>query len=144
MILDFELQVSKGQVVTADAGSTDVLDMGTAGMPFTGVAMCFLVSIKTAADFTTGDESYSFVVQTDDNSAFSSPTTVTTYTRTAAQLAVNKNIVVPVPVDAVTEQYLRLYYDVGGTTPSMTIDAILTPVEGLDLYKAYADNSAIQ
>ena len=59
-------------------------------------------------------------VQTDDNSGFSSATTVLT-SRSIAAAAVGDQLVLGLP--DTNERYVRLYYDVGGSSPTMTVSA---------------------
>ena len=143
MILDNQLVLSDAQAITADAGSTNVIDLGSVRQVGQGypLAVCFVVT--TAADATTGDETYSFNIQTDDNAAFSSATTVSTNAITAATLSLGSIHVVSLPT-AGLERYIRAFYDVAGTTPTVTVTAFLQPwdmVQRAPLY--YSNNSVI-
>lgn len=141
MFLDAMLRFSNKQVVTADARSTDTLDLTAIGgvKTFVGQPFVILILIDTAADFTTGDETYSFQLRTDDNTSFSSPTTLYTQAILASSLTGNAKVIIPAPVQASVEQYLELYYDVGGTTPSMTVTAFLCPAAYVDMFDMYKD-----
>lgn len=140
MFIDKENQVSNAQAVTADAGSTDVIDLtATASRPFEGEPLVAVVIPTVAADFTTGDETYTFVVQTDDNSSFSSAATAATRTIAASALTVGSIHTIPVPGEVALERYMRLYYDVGGTTPSITVTAFIVPQSFVSKIRYYDD-----
>lgn len=144
MYLDKELQLSASQAVTADALSTDVLDLAVAGRALgNGEPLAILLNVEVAADFTTGDETYEFKIQTDDASNFPSATDVAAYTKTAAQLAAGTNHILPLPAGISLERYLALYFNVGGTSPSVTVSAWLIRQADAEKYKAYANASRI-
>jgi len=144
MYLDKELQLSASQAVTADALSTDVLDLAVAARALgNGEPLAILVNVEVAADFTTGDETYEFKIQTDDASNFPSATDVAAYTKTAAQLAAGTNHILPLPAGISFERYLALYFNVGGTSPSVTVSAWLIRQADAEKYKAYANASRI-
>lgn len=144
MILDAQLMFSDAQALTATAVSTNILDMGVAARIFKGPAMGVLLIVDAAADFTSANETYQFDLQTDDNSAFSSATVIGTTTITAANLTLGSRHVLPVAIGAKAERYLRLNYTLGGTTPSITVSTFLQPIDMIDTYETYKDNSAIQ
>src|SRR5688572_22993017 len=125
MILDAMLRFSNEQAVTEDARSTNTLDLGVARKFFVGQAAVILILIDVGADFTTTDETYEFQLRTDNNTDFSSPTTLYTQAILAASLAAGAKVILPAPVNAGVERYLELYYNVGGTTPTITVTAFL-------------------
>jgi hypothetical protein len=89
-----------------------------------GSPLWIVFSVDVAADITTGDETYILKVQTDDNDAFSSATDLISATILAAALPAGAQHVFALPYN--NERFLRAYYDVGGTTPTITISAWLT------------------
>lgn len=132
MYLDALLLVSDAQAVTADAYSTNTIDLGNVTPKRqigTGEPMGFGLSVDVAADFTTGDETYSFLVVQSANADLSSHDVLATYTFTAAQLAAGALWFLPIPEATPTKRYIGLRYDVGGTTPTITVTAWLTARE---------------
>lgn len=130
MILDKGNLVSSAQAVTASAGSTDVIDLSQARAIGDGEELEFFVNVDTAAT-AAGAATVTFQVQTDDNSAFSSPTTVIqTDAIPKATLVAGYQIKISLPVGATPERYLRLYYSVatgpltaGAFTAGLVLDA---------------------
>lgn len=140
MIIDAQLLYSDAQAVTADAGSTNVVDHGQDRNLGLGEPLAAVITVDVAADGTTGDETYVVLLETDDNAAFSSATEVARVTIPRGSAAGTK-FVIPVPPTTSIERFTRLYYDVGGTTPTITVTAFLQPVSmigaGENVY--YAD-----
>lgn len=130
MILDKGNLVSSAQAVTSSAGSTDVIDLSQARAIGDGEELEFFVNVDTAAT-AAGAATVTFQVQTDDNSAFSSPTTVIqTDAIPKATLVAGYQIKISLPVGATPERYLRLYYSVatgpltaGAFTAGLVLDA---------------------
>lgn len=126
MILDAQLQFSAAQALTATAVSTNILDLGSARQIGIGEQLSILLCAIVAADFTTGDETYSVAVQTDDNASFSSATVLSTTAILASQLTLGAVYVIAFPRTGV-ERYVRLNYVLAGTTPTVTLSAWLQP-----------------
>lgn len=130
MILDKGNLVSSAQAVTSSAGSTDVIDLSQARAIGDGEELEFFVNVDTAAT-AAGAATVTFQVQTDDNSAFSSPTTlIQTDAIPKATLVAGYQIKIPLPDGATPERYLRLYYSVatgpltaGAFTAGLVLDA---------------------
>lgn len=140
MILDAQLQFSADQALTVTAASTNVIDLGADRNPGIGTQpMEVLIVVKVALDATTGDETYTATVQTDDNAAFSSPTTVTPAVTMTRGDAAGTQYRIPIPSSGITERYLRINYTLGGTTPTATVDAWLQPSHFVDNQAYYAD-----
>lgn len=126
MIFDDTLTFSDEQAITADAASTNYIDLGATGTPFGGSALvrdigpgCPIpIAICVTAAFNTLT-SLTFQLQVDDNTSFSSATTVAQVTVPLAGLTAGAIIegldYVPSGAD---ERYMRLYYDVTGTNPT--------------------------
>lgn len=128
MILDGQLLLSDSQALTASGASTNLVDKGGAFSMADGEPMALVVTVDVAADFTTTDETYAVAVQTDDNSSFSSAATLVTRTLVATDRAAGSRIILPLPPGTVPERYLRAYYTLGGTTPSITVTAEFQPL----------------
>jgi hypothetical protein len=129
MILDKNLQVSTDQVVTANARSTDVIDLKQDRDIGIGEPMFCVVNVKAVSGTS---PTLQVAIHTDDNSSFSSAATLAQ--TAAAAPAANSLIVIPLP--RANERYLSLYYTVGGTSPSFTLDSYLTatPPPGWQAY----------
>ena len=133
MMTDAQLLFSDAQAITADAASTNLIDLGAVRQIGQGEPMGIAILVDVAADSTTGDETYEFELQTDDNAAFSSATEVLAQAITAARLTAGSLHVIPLSpsILPLLERYIRLNYDVGGTTPTITVTAWLSPLSAL-------------
>lgn len=132
MILDSTLLFSDAQAITGDAASTNYIDLGATGTPYGGSALVrdigpgtnipLFVSVGTTFDNLT---SLTINLQVDDNTSFSSATTVASVTYLLAQLTAGTLLDFPDYVPQGTdERYFRLQYDVTGTNPTAgTINA---------------------
>mgnify|MGYP005991332567 FL=1 len=141
MILDSLLKFSDAQALTATADSTNVIDLSNDRDIGKGEPMALVVTVGVAADFTTGDETYQFQLETDDNAAFSSATVIGDVTVAAANLAAGDKVVIPLGHS--NERYLQARYVLGGTTPSVTVDAYLQPLSMVDASATYASGYSI-
>lgn len=130
MFVDAKLQLSDDQALTATAASTNVIDLGIDRDIGRGEPMCAVITVTTAADTANADETYSFALETDDNDSFSSATVLATYAPAAATLAAGYQFIIPLAHE--NERYLRLNYTLGGTTPSVTVSAYLSPQNFVD------------
>lgn len=143
MFTDAQHLLSDAQAVTADAGSTNVIDLSAVREIGQGEPMGVAIRVDVAADGTTTDETYAFKLQTDDAAAFGSATDLTPSLAIGyATLVAGYLFVIPLSNvnTAAMERYLRLYYDVGGTTPTITCTAWLTPLNMVaGRAKIYAD-----
>lgn len=126
MILDQETRLGSAQAFTASGATTDYYDAGTSADMARGEPLAMVFTVTTAADITTGDETYAFAVQTDDNTGFASATTLATRTVAAANLTAGRSVVVPIPPGA--ERYSRGYLTLAGTTPSVSVDCDIVPL----------------
>ena len=139
MIIDSLLELSSAQAITADAASTNVIDLKGANLQIgAGKPLWMMFSVGVAADFTTGDETYQFNVETDDNSGFSSKVILVSRAILAATLIAGYQFRLAIPVENV-ERYIRAFYDVAGTTPTITMDAWLTDQEPQNSKVSYPD-----
>lgn len=144
MIIDSQNVFSSAQAITASGASTNLIDLGADNNLGIGEAMAVVITVDTAADGTTTDETYKFGVQADDNSSFSSPATVVERTIGYAALTAGSKHVIPIPPDTSMERYVRLYATLGGTTPSITFSAHLMPMSMLQNEVVYPKNYPIQ
>lgn len=123
MIFDKQVQFSAAQAVTASAASTNVIDLLAAGIPYGDNAALardqglfnipLLIQVVTAFATLT---SLKVAVQTDDNSSFSSATTVLeTEAIAAASLVAGYQFNIDKIPLKTTERYVRLYFTVAGS-----------------------------
>ena len=141
MYLDSLLKFSDAQALTATADSTNVVDLGVDRDIGKGEPMGFVVTVGVAADFTTGDETYTFAIETDDNAAMTSSTILGSQAVLTTALTVGDTVVIP--IGHTNERYLQGVYTLGGTSPSVTIDAYLMPMSMVDGYTDYANSYTI-
>lgn len=134
MIISTQQQFSDGQNVTADAASTNLIDLGATGTVLgapaalvrdigKGTPVKIVVQLDTAAGGTS--PTVDVTLQMDTTSAFSSPTTIATAPQKAAGAAGDRIALYWVP-DGTSERYIRLHYNVGGTSPDYTFTSFVT------------------
>lgn len=126
MILDLETRLSSAQALTASGATTDYYDCGGAFNLDKGEPVAMVYTVTTAADITTGDETYALAVQTDSDSAFGTVQTLLSRTIAAADLAVGDQHVFVLPNGCL--RYIRGYATLGGTTPSVSFDCDILPL----------------
>lgn len=127
MILDNTAIFSDAQAITADAGSTNVIDTGARGTAF-GHASALTADLGKGTDVMIACNvveafnnltSLTISVQVDDTAAFSSPKEVASKTYALADINSTKQLSFPASIpEGADERYLRLYYDVTGTAPT--------------------------
>lgn len=130
MILDSLMQLSNSQAVTADAYTTNTIDLGNVTPKRsvgTGEPLVMVVNVEVAADFTTGDETYAFEFVQSANADLSSHTALVTRTIAASLLTAGSIHPIPVPAEAITARYIGGRFDVGGTSPTITCSVYLQP-----------------
>ncbi|HVS73092.1 MAG TPA: hypothetical protein VHQ47_17690 [Phycisphaerae bacterium] len=116
--LDDKLQIEAAVTKTA-TGNGASIDLGNGFAPGgLGMPACAVVN-ATAFDHTTGDETYSAVLQeSDDNSSFSA---------CGAAVSVTGTGVISIP-GIVSKRYVRIAWTLAGTTPSITYTAWFSPL----------------
>lgn len=131
MITSKQQTFSDGQVVTADAASTNVIDLGAPGTVLgapaamvrnigKGRPVPLYVQLDADASGTTPTLDVRLEVDNDVN--FGSAKVVARSEQIAGGAAGDRVSLYAVGERA-DERYMRLFYDVGGTTPSYTISA---------------------
>ena len=129
MIMDATLQLSNAQAITADAASTNVINLGATGTAY-GAAAALVRDIGkglgvplvvTVTETFNNLTSMNVSIQVDDNSAFSSAKTVYRSPEyLLADLVIGKTFLLPDSLPVGTdEQYVRLFYDITGTAPTL-------------------------
>jgi hypothetical protein len=119
--IDILNQFSSGQTLTATGNSTDYIDFGSDRDVGPGDPLWIVLAVS-ACDGASGDETYSFAVETDDNTSFSSAATIGTITVTRGVAPTQYVLGFPYA----NERYVRLRATLGGTTPSVTFTGYLT------------------
>ena len=99
-LVDARLELSDAQALTASADSTNVIDLSqTARQIGAGRTMYVHFNVTVGADFTTGDETYTFGVAT--GAATSLGTVLSSRAIAAGTLAAGYNFSMAVPMDGV-------------------------------------------
>ncbi|MGR4041509.1 Bbp16 family capsid cement protein [Pseudomonas sp. 910_21] len=114
MLFDAKLLMSNAQAITASAASTDVIDRGD--NKDVGRAGDIPLVIQVVEAFNTLT-SLTVELQTDDNSAFSSPRSLYSVVIPLADLKLGYQAPV-ITLPQKTERFLRLNYTVTGTAPT--------------------------
>lgn len=141
MIIDAQHLFSDAQALTATAASTNSIDLGVATTYIgSGEPMCVVIQATVAMGGTS--PTMIATLQSDDNSSFSSASTVVV-SPTFSSFAAGAKYVLPIPPGTATERYIRLNYTMGGTSPTITVDAFLQPMSMVQNYVAYADGITI-
>lgn len=145
MYLDAQNLFSDAQAVTATAASTNYIDLG----PLTGTArnigvgddLYIHINIDVALTDSGSDSTVAITLETDDNTSFSSATTLATVASVAATAAAGTSYIYKI-ASAAFERYIQLRYTVSGgnlTTGSFTAGI----VKDAQQYTSYADNIVI-
>lgn len=157
MYVDNELEFSDSQALTTTAVGTNVIDLGVARSIGNGEPMAVVFTVVVAADQTTGDEDYTFDVEYCANADQSTGTeqlvgrrifesgTPTSPAQDADLLVAGYTFAIPVPPTTAgdDERYLGIRYRLAGTTPTITMNAFLTPQSMVGQYVAYNNNYTI-
>lgn len=126
MLLDSQHVMSDDQALTADAVSTNVIDLGAA-KPAPGNSLRVKAHVTEAFNTLT---SLNFIVQSSVDAAFTSPIVHQTINVVLANLTLGKVIDLGELPDG-AKQYVRLSYDVVGSNPTLgKVTSFLTAMGG--------------
>lgn len=143
MILDAQTMLSDAQALTATAVSTNTYDTQSATNEIgAGEGLGLVIFVGVAADATTADETYQFQLIQSANANLSSQDVIAqtdTSFVTRATLTAGRYIVIPIPAGAKTKRYLGARYVLGGTTPTITVDAFIHPLSMIQAQNYYPD-----
>lgn len=143
MFLDSQLLLSDAQAFTGSAASTNVIDTKAAGLNLpVGEPLALVITVDVAADITTGDETYAFAARTSAAAALTSPTDIASKTIAASALTAGSTHVLPLGAPMSLE-YLGMYATLGGTSPSVTVTALIMPLKFAQQYQSYAKGYTI-
>jgi hypothetical protein len=137
---DAQLALSSAQALSASGATTNLIDGSIARQWADGRRMSVFVHPTVSADHTTGDETYAFKLQCDDAAAFGSPTDKTSWSLSYADLVANTLLELAIPEGVAFEEFVRGYWTLGGTTPSVTVDVWLAPSGSMPSVKTYPAN----
>lgn len=131
MILDKTTEFSNAQAITADAASTNQIDLGAAGTSYgasvavrrdvgIGAHNEIPITINVVEAFN-NLTSLAISVQVDNDVAFGSPKTIATSAAIPLASLVNGyTFQFPAALpEGTDERYVRLYYDITGTAPTL-------------------------
>lgn len=145
MFLDAQTQLWSAAALTATAVSTNCYDLGapyTSGGqvidPATGEPLVLLIAVSVAADFTTGDETYTFQII---SATASDLTTSQVVHNSVAYLTTNLTAgaihVMPFPAGEPYQRYVGAKFVGAGTTPTITVSAFILPASMAEAKKRY-------
>jgi hypothetical protein len=143
MYLDTDNLYSDAQALTATAVSTNVIDHGADNNIGLGEPMVAVIAVDVALDDGNGNETYSALLETDDNAGFTSGTTVGTFPTMTRGDAAGTKYILPIPQTTAMERFSRVSYTLGGTSPTATVTAALIPQANLDGWVANPKNYTI-
>lgn len=132
-IVDKELLVSDAQALTATAVSTNAIALGATGLDIAaGEKVGITFQVDVAADYTTTDETYEFQIVTATASNLTTGQDIIVAEAVSAAssgLAAGTKFTIYVPSGRIasTATHIGARYVLGGTTPSVTVTAFLTP-----------------
>lgn len=138
MYIDALTRFSDAQALTATAVSTNVVDLSVDRDIGKGEPMAVVVTVGVALAGTS--PTVDIDIQTDDNESFSSATVIASSQQITSAAAGDKFVV---PIGHTNEQYLRLNYTLGGTSPTVTVDADLMPMSMVDGVEDYASGFTV-
>ena len=138
MLLDYQELLSNAQAFAATGVSTNKYDTGMVSSKFgAGKPIGIGIFVGVAADFTTGDETYTFALCSDADAALGSPTVHESRAILAAALTLGSKPFLALDPSHDVERYVGLRATLAGTSPSVTITAQLMTYEQFAAWKAY-------
>lgn len=146
MYLDKELLLCDAQAFDPDAASSNTIDLGNVTPKIdlgTGEPMVLCIQVDVAADHTTGNETFNFQLIQSANADLSSPDNLISRTIDYSLLTAGSKHYIPIPPGAITKRYIGLYFDGGGTTPTITLTAWISAQSMIDKQPTYAKGYTI-
>ena len=135
-IEDRQLMMSLDQAVTATAASTDYIDLGAVRNVGVGEELWVVFTVTTTTT-SGGSTTLDLVIQSDDNTSFSSATTAQTIASGVAKATLVAGYQIKVNLQPFTtaERYIRGYYTVN--TANFTAGAFRLGIQkDVEIYKA--------
>jgi hypothetical protein len=128
MILDAQNLFSDAQALSTTGGaSTNLIDLSSDRNIGIGEPMCVVITVDVAADDGDADETYTAKIQTDTVENFASPTDISEAITIVRGTVAGTRFYIPIAPDARMERYVRVYYTLGGTSPTVTLTSALIP-----------------
>lgn len=134
---DAQLILASALALSADAVLSNILDLGVGRNLGDGNPMSVFLRVVTAADHTTGDETYNFQLLTDGDEAIGSPTILVNQAILYSALTAGSLHEIKIPQGAAFEQFLAMKFDGAGTTPTVTVDCWVGETGDLPSVKTY-------
>ena len=145
MYIDAQGQFSDSQALTVTVLATNVIDIGTVDRNIgTGEPMLVVVNVEVAADQVSGDEDYTFDVETASDAGISADRKLLVRrifeSGTPDAPAENADLLVagfifalPIPPGGLdeAERFLGVRYTLAGSSPTITVSAHLIPAAGI-------------
>lgn len=129
MIRDHDLIFSEGQLLTASAPSTDVVDLSKAGDAVGGQELYLVVRVGTVLDSTEEDAVLQISIESDSAVGFATAKVVLAKSDLIAEAACTADTIIwKIKLPPGLKQFVRVYYAVTvHNFTTGTIDAFLTP-----------------
>jgi hypothetical protein len=140
MILDAQLQFSDAQAITADAASTNIVDMGVAARDIgTGESLYIVVNVDVAFTDSGSDSTLAVILEGDSTATLTPDASLTLFTIPALAAVGDQFIARLDPSAAVLQyQYLGLQYTpANGNLTTGSVTAHMT--NSIDAYVYHAD-----
>lgn len=142
MILDAQNLFSDAQAITANAASTNIIDLGSARDIGTGENLYIGMVIDTTFGDSGNNSTCAVVLETDDNDAFSSATSAQTLWTIPTNAAAGTVYYARLAPGAINERYARVYYTM--TNGDMSAGAVTTFLtHDIQKYTSYASGLRI-
>lgn len=140
MIMDKQNLFSDAQAVTATALSTNIMDLGKAGLNMgVGEELYLVCIVDTTLDDSGDDSTITVTLETDSVEAMDSAAVLLTLGTFAANAAAGSRLVQRIPVSAAYERYIGVRYTAAnGSLSAGAFTTFLT--KNIDAYTNYADN----
>lgn len=140
--VDAQCLFSDAQAFTGSAVSTNTYDTQSATNDVgIGEPLAYEISIDVAADFTTGDETYTFNIISSAAANLSSPTVLNSRAILATTLLAGFKFFIVLP--SKVQRYIGWSLTAAGTTPTITVTASVKPVSMMETLKFYPKNYTI-
>lgn len=141
MFIDSLCTLSNAQALSASAAASDCFDTNSKDI-YKGEPLGVLFTVDVAADVANNDETYSFAVVTDTTTTITPDNVLATVAVARATLVAGYKFVIPIP-SIKYDRYLGVYYTLGGSTPSITVTAVIQPLNMIADFVANADGFSI-
>tara|TARA_B100000959_G_C14907607_1_gene593697 strand:+ start:719 stop:1144 length:426 start_codon:yes stop_codon:yes gene_type:complete len=129
-MLDNELTFDEATAHLTTEASTNLIDLNSVGNIGAGTPVYVTARVTAAMTDTGSDSTQTLTVETDDNTSFSSPTTIQTLGTFAATAAVGTKLSMALALSDSYKRYIRIKYTVAGgnlTTGSFSVYLSLVP-----------------